>query len=183
MPWQLHENAYISMACFNAPCDKRQGHRPLIYASPRAISNLLQLLPRAIPGTSRLKLIILYGQKPTGIMCVSFDDIVKVTKSVRMRTYKYSEQNYHNEVGGLRCHPLLISPAQLPPGSARLLPGMPLNRAQPAIPKQACILPLKLNRQNFLKNQLPPGDRPGLMPGRSLALPGLTQVMGVKPAI
>ena len=41
LPWQLHENAYVSLACFDAPCDRRQGLRSLIYASPRAESNLL----------------------------------------------------------------------------------------------------------------------------------------------
>ena len=90
MPWQLHENAYISMARFDAPCDKRQGHRALIYASPRAISNLLQLLPREIPGTTRLKLIILYSQWITGIMCLSFNDIIKATDQYKFITMSRS---------------------------------------------------------------------------------------------
>ncbi len=49
MPWQLQENADISMACFDAPCDEQLSHRALVCASPRAISNPLQLLLRAIP--------------------------------------------------------------------------------------------------------------------------------------
>ena len=44
MPWQLQENADISMACFDAPCDEQLSHRALICASPRAISNLLQIV-------------------------------------------------------------------------------------------------------------------------------------------
>ncbi len=58
MPLQLQGNADISMARADAPCDKRQSHRALVHASPGSISNPLQLLPRAIPGTTRLKLII-----------------------------------------------------------------------------------------------------------------------------
>ncbi len=58
MPLQLQENADSSMARLNAPCDKRQSHRALVQASPGSISNPLQLLPRAIPGTTRRKLII-----------------------------------------------------------------------------------------------------------------------------
>ncbi len=49
MPWQLQENADISMARSDAPCDERPGHRSLVCASPRAIRNPLQLLLRATP--------------------------------------------------------------------------------------------------------------------------------------
>ncbi len=49
MPYQLQENADISMACFDAPCDEQLSHRALICASPRAISNPLQLLLQAKP--------------------------------------------------------------------------------------------------------------------------------------
>ena len=84
LPWQLHENAYISMACSDAPCDKRQGPQVAYLRFANSCkANLLQLLPRAIPGTTRLKLIILYGQKESEIIGASFDDIVKVTKSVK----------------------------------------------------------------------------------------------------
>ncbi len=58
MPWQLQENADITMARANTPCEELQGHRALVHASPGAISNPLQLLLRATPGTTRLKLII-----------------------------------------------------------------------------------------------------------------------------
>jgi hypothetical protein len=36
----------ISMARPDAPCDKRLGHRALVWASPGAITNRLQLLPQ-----------------------------------------------------------------------------------------------------------------------------------------
>ncbi|MFO8112970.1 MAG: hypothetical protein R6T92_10720 [Desulfosalsimonadaceae bacterium] len=49
---------------FRSGTDKRQGHRALASASPGAISNPLQLLLRATPGTNRLKLIIYIWKTP-----------------------------------------------------------------------------------------------------------------------